>query len=32
MSRARLYLVLLNLAMFAAWLGAFRKATWSDGD
>jgi hypothetical protein len=36
MSRARLILLLANLALFAAFLAKFvppgRKPTWSDGD
>jgi len=32
MNRARLTLALLNLALFAAWLGQFRRGTFSDGD
>lgn len=33
MGRARLILLLLNLALFAAWLGQFRRGyTFSDGD
>ncbi len=32
MNRARLILALLNLALFAAWLGQFRRGTFSDGD
>ncbi len=33
MNRARLYLLLLNLALIAAWLAKWKQAkTWSDGD
>ena len=32
MNRARLTLALLNLALLAAWLGQFRRGTFSDGD
>ena len=33
MNKARLILALLNLALFAAWLGQFRRGyTFSDGD
>ena len=32
MSRARLTLLLVNAALFAAWLGQWRGRTFSDGD
>jgi hypothetical protein len=31
-SRARLILFLVNVALVAAWLGQFRGRTFSDGD
>ena len=31
MRKAKLILLLTNLALFSAWLGQFRQATWTDG-
>jgi hypothetical protein len=31
MRKAKLILLLANLALVAAWLGQFRTSTWTDG-
>jgi hypothetical protein len=31
MRKAKLILLLANLALVAAWLGQFHKSTWTDG-